>query len=477
LTSIAILIGNAAYEHENDLACCTEDVRAMTALVEATGRFDSIHAQTDMDADAMRDLLRSTLSPAAGHDEIFFYFSGHGAQIGGELYYCGTTFDGGRPNETGVSHSEALNLLRPSTPKLLVKVIDACYSGALLVKSGMPAHPVAKDGFRNILQFSSSKDDQTSWGGERLSAFTRAFLEASVRKTDGTVYYTDIANTLRDDFLENDDQTPFFFNQGTGREALVSDATVLASFRDRLATEWGISTSLGPDLASPVANPPSAAPTFQELLDRAEQRMTSPEGANALIGKIFDGVIAKFDASGFASIFEKDVSEHSDYREPTAEDFMIRVLARETRPDRLVTAEIERTKKRTSPWDIGAAALAMAMNPEWTEEYTLSLNCSLDRAQLLVSLTPRYRSLQRLKLVISCAPSLDHCYLFEIVTLHPRTDWEKFSSSGTEAVRRWYKMEWSQSVDHVVQKICDGLTKSVQDHITATAKRLSGEKD
>jgi len=477
LTSIAILIGNATYEYENDLTCCTEDVKAMTALVEATGRFDGIHARSDMDAGAMRDLLRNTLSPGAGHDEIFFYFSGHGAQIGGELYYCGTTFDGGRPNETGVSHSEVLNLLRPASPKLLVKVIDACYSGALLVKSERPAHPVAKEGFRNILQFSSSKDDQTSWGGERLSAFTRAFLEASVRKADGTVYYTDIANTLRDDFLENDDQTPFFFNQGTGREALVSDATVLASFKDRLATEWGISTSLGADPASPVPSPPPAAPTFEELLARAEQRMTSPEGANALIGKIFDGVMAKFDASGFAGIFEKDVSEHSYYSEPTAEEFMIRVLARETRPDRLVTAEIERVKKRASPWDIGASALAMAMSPEWTEEYALSLNCSLDRAQLRVSLTPKYRSLQQLKLVLSCAPSLEHCYLFELVTLHPRTDWEKFSSSGTEAVRRWYKLEWSQSVDHVVQKICDGLTKSIQDHITATAKRLSDERD
>lgn len=96
--------------------------------------------------------------------------------------------------------------------------------------------------------------------------------------------------------------------------------------------------------------------------------MTSPEGANALIGKIFDGVIAKFDASEFAGIFEKDVSEHSYYSEPTAEEFIIRVLARETRPDRLVTAEIERVKKKASPWDIGMSALAMAMNPEWTEE-------------------------------------------------------------------------------------------------------------
>ena len=476
LTSIAILIGNAAYEYEEDLACCAEDVRAMAALTEATGRFDSVHARTNIDADAIRDLLRDTLSINSDYDEIFFYFSGHGAQIGGELYYCGTTFDGGRPNETGVSHSEVLNLLRPAAPNLLVKVIDTCYSGALLVKGELHTRPIAKDGFRGFLQFSSSKDDQTSWGGEKLSAFTRAFLEASVRKTDGTVYYTDIANTLRDDFLGNDDQTPFFINQGTGREALVSDAGVLTSFRERLTTEWGTLTHLTTPTAAPTPSP--VPPTFEELLDRAEKRMTSPEGANVLIGKIFDGVIAKFDASDFARFFEKDVSEHSDFRESAADDFMIRVLARESRPDRLVTAEIERVQKKSQPWNIGvSAALAMAMNPEWTEEYTLSLNCSLSRAQLRISLTPKYRALQQLNLILSCAPSLEHCYLFELVTLHPRIDWDKFSSSGTEAVRRWYKLDWDQSVDHLVQKICDGLVKSIKDHIGATTKRLSEEKD
>lgn len=476
MTSIAILIGNAAYEHENDLLCCAEDVKAMTALVEATGRFDEVHTLTDLDGDAIREVMRNTIVPSAGYDEIFFYFSGHGAQIGGELYYCGKNFDGGRPNETGVSHFDVLSLLRPASPKLLVKVIDACYSGALLVKAERPVPFIAKEGFRNVLQFSSSKDDQVSWGGERLSAFTRAFLEASVRKTDGAVYYSDIANTLRDNFLENEDQTPFFFNQGTGREALVMDANLLKDFKDHFNREWGISNFSDETAVSPVPAPPPSPPTFEELLAKAEQRMTSPDGANALIGKIFDGVVANFDATELAGMFTKDVSEYKNYTEPSTEEFLIRVLARESRPDRLVTAEIERVKKRSSPWDLSAYALA-SLNPEWTEDYTLSLNCSLDRAQLCVSLTPKYRSLQQMKLVLSCAPSLEHCYLFELVTLHPRTDWEEFSSSGIEAVRRWYKLEWRQSVDHVVQKICNGLTKSIEDHINATAKRLSDGRD
>jgi len=475
LKSIAILIGNAAYDRENDLACCTEDVKAMTSLLEAAGRFDEIHAHVDMDADAMRDLLRESLSDT-GYNEIFLYFSGHGAQIGGELYFCGTTFDGVRPNETGVSHSEILNLLRNASPKLLVKVIDACFSGALLVKANQPYYPIVKEGFSGVVQFSSSKDDQTSLGGERLSAYTQAFLEACVRKAEGPVYYTDIANTLRDNFLENNDQTPFFVNQGTGRETFVPDVAILADFKERLAMDW-VSSSIPVDPVLAETNSSVMAPTLEELLEQAEQRMTSPEGANAMIGNIFDGVISKFDASALAHIFDKNISEHSYYREEAAEDFIIRVLVRESRPDQLVTAEIERVRKKVSPLLFASQAISMALDPEWTENYTLSLNCSLERAQLRVALTPKYRSLQQLQLILSCAPSLEHCYLFEIVTLHPRTDWDTFSSTGSEAVRRWYKLEWNQSVDHIIQKICDGLARSIQDHITTTQRRLLGEKD
>jgi hypothetical protein len=43
-------------------------------------------------------------------------------------------------------------------------------------------------------------------------------------KTEGVVFYTDIINTLRDEFIDNNLQTPFFVSQHTGREQFVDDA-------------------------------------------------------------------------------------------------------------------------------------------------------------------------------------------------------------------------------------------------------------
>jgi hypothetical protein len=152
---------------------------------------------------------------------------------------------------------------------------------------------------------------------------------------------------------------------------------------------------------------------------------------------------------------------------------MIRVLAREHRPDRLVTAEIKNVKKKPNPWERMVYGVLMAMEHEWTEHFTLDLNCTLARAQLKLTLTPIYKALQQLQLVVSCAPSLERCYVFEMVTQHMRSDWGKFHLEGREIVRRWYKIDWGQDVDFLVSKICEALTKAVRDHIDEMTRRLA----
>ena len=94
------------------------------------------------------------------------------------------------------------------------------------------------------------------------------------------------------------------------------------------------------------------------------------------------------------------------------------------------------------------------------------------RAQLRVTLTPKFSALQRVVLVITCAPSLETCYLFEVVTQHMLHDFGKYDTDGTKVVQRWYKFDWKESTDGVVGKISDALSKTVQSHIESTADRL-----
>ena len=60
----------------------------------------------------------------------------------------------------------------------LVTVFDTCFSGTPMVKRQAILPEVEKKGLKSVIQFSSSLLDQTSLAGERVSQFTRAFLEA-----------------------------------------------------------------------------------------------------------------------------------------------------------------------------------------------------------------------------------------------------------------------------------------------------------
>ncbi len=448
----------------------------MRALIEATGRFDQIHSFVNLDADAMRNAVRDALPTSAEHTEILFYFSGHGTHTGADLYLCGTAFDGNRPNQTGLSHSELIQLFRAAEPQVLITIFDACFSGALLVKGPRPLQPITKDGLRSVVQFSSSLDNQTSLAGEQLSPFTRAFLEASIRRTEGVIYYTDIKNALRDDFVANDDQTPFFVEQGTGREMLVDDARKLADFRNEFATRWRAKET---ENAGEPANESEAnlivledPPTPKQLLIAAEERAGDSAQAEDFVNELFDGLLARFNESEFAEFFETKTTDHETFREPVTKDFIVRVLLRETRPDRLVTTEAPRPKKKQFPWELATFDILASFDQDYSH-YTLELNCAMPRAQLKLTMTPQYKSLQQLQLVLTCAPSLNHCYVFEMVTQHPRKDWDAFDAEGKEVVRRWYKMDWDDDLDSLIQKICDGLTKAVSDHIEETTKHLA----
>ncbi|WP_408913681.1 caspase domain-containing protein [Brucella pseudogrignonensis] len=473
MASTAILIGNAVYQNGNDLDCCANDVAAMKELMEATGKFDRVEVRVDIDANTIRDTIRESLPANEEQSEVFFYFSGHGAQTDGDFYYCGTSFDSRRPNETGVSHSELHGLFRAASPHTLVVVIDACYSGKLLVKNDDSPPSLIKEGFRNVLQFSSSMDNQTSMGGESLSDYTRAFLEASIRKLEGPVYYSDVSNAIRDAFIDDDRQTPYFVHQGSGREILVDDVAKLGQFRKKLAARFE-ALVVEPDKEESASGTSIAhSMTVTQRLRAAEEKMGSPENTKKLIDELFDGVLEKIKENEFLELYSIEAMEHSQYYEPTVEEFMIRVLYREKRPDELVTAKVDHVRGKNNPFHAASLGLLTAMGQDVKEHFTLELNCSLDRAQIKVVLTPKYRALQQMALVLSCAPSLEKCYIFEVVTRHPRTNWTTFASEGEEVVRRWYKLDWSSSTLWLIDKIFDGLMAAVQDHIDETTERLA----
>src|SRR5580692_9873895 len=221
MTAIAVLFGNMSYQNLAKLECCEADLAAMRELLEATQKYETIEVILDTTADEMSERIRAALTQDVPIEEIFFYFTGHGVQQEDDFYYCGTNFDKRRPNDTGVSTDALHQLLKLANAELVVKVIDACNSGTLLVKDGAGFSASAKHGFRDLVQISSCLDSQNALVGNPLSVFTDFFRRAVLRKKEGVIYYTDIIGTLRDEFLNNQSQTPYFVSQSDAREVFV----------------------------------------------------------------------------------------------------------------------------------------------------------------------------------------------------------------------------------------------------------------
>ena len=366
-------------------------------------------------------------------------------------------------------------LLRLADADLVVKVIDACNSGTLLVKADGTFQSTQKQGFKNLIQISSCRQSQNSLTGEPLSVFTNKFRAAALRKKAGTVYYTDIVNTLRDEFIQNDDQTPFFVFQVTGREQFVDDAKRLDDLRAQLAKPSGSNPQSQPgDLQTPQAQPPN----LHTLLEVAESNVATPDKIHSFVNTFFDNLSQTVSNTEYTDFFDLKVAEHADFSEPTTEAFTIRVLSRQTRPDEFVTATISRERTRT-PFDgLGTSVLSGVFGDDqrYREVYDLELNCKMQRVQLKITLTPKYHSLKQLVIVVTCAPSLQNCYVFEIGTQHSLTDFGEYSVEGNEIVCRWYKFKWSDNTDGVVIKITAKLDEIVRGHLEHTEQQLTKEE-
>ena len=471
MANIAIVIGNAIYDNLRNLDCCEDDVTAISELLRATGKYDAIETVVNADADAMKSAIRDTLEAHQGIEELLFYFSGHGIQRQSDFYFCATNFDKSKPNETGLSTTELHTLFRSCDPMTVVKIVDACNSGTTLIKSDESFIGINKGDLSNIVQISSCLESQFSLTGNPLSQFTESFCKAAIRKTEGSIFYTDIIGIIRDEFLEDDYQTPHFVSQGTGRELFVEDASRLSAFRLKFETEWLEASEENEDLEDTA----ESRVNMLKIIEEAEQKFASPEMAETFIDKLFDGVIERVNSNEFTEFFEVSVEEHSRYAEPTAQAFIVRCLSSEKRPDNFVTAYIGQKKKRYPVWE---SALSRAMyGTEYEPVTTLELNCSIPRAQMRVTFSPKFKSLDQLRLVISCAPSLNNCYVFENTTKHLRTDWAGFDDEGSQVVKKWYDLKWTGEVSWLVDEACDRLLEAVEANIEQTSKRLSDDDD
>jgi hypothetical protein len=130
---VALIIGNAKYEHADTLANTVNDADAITSLLTKAG-FDIVDERRNVGVVEFKRGVREFLSAASNADIAVVYYSGHGIEIGGVNYLI--PVDARLASEFDVD-DEAIAVDRiitatQSAKKLSLIILDACRDNPFL---------------------------------------------------------------------------------------------------------------------------------------------------------------------------------------------------------------------------------------------------------------------------------------------------------------------------------------------------------
>jgi hypothetical protein len=466
--NIAILIGNSNYSNLHNLPCCKNDLDYFYSVVCTSGKYDNVYKIYDKNSDEIREHLRDYLSITIAVGEVLFYFTGHGCCIDSKFFVCPSDFDNQRPNSTGISADEINTFIRVVNANLVVKIIDSCNSGNPLIKSSDFGFAQKSGDFKNIIQIGSCLESQSSFCGEDLSDFTDILISSILRKEKGKIYYMELLNTIKDEFLFNPHQTPYFVTQITGQELFAEDASVFDGFRQSQKVnhtdEVNFSISTYESSANDCNN------KFELLIQKIESNMCTKQIMDNYIDAMFQSIESIIDINQFVKFYDISFEYHPEYRDMTPLYSMAKVLSREKRKDEFVTAEYTRTRRTLNSNYLGGAFSSLfdlnnryIDEDAYKEDWNLQLNCKMEKSQMLITFNPKFRSLAKFVSIVSVAPSLEYCFVFLNTYLRKLEDFEKYQDYGSEISRKWWKGSWKSENND----ICRDISSEVNDGVYA----------
>lgn len=293
MRNIAIVLGVDKYSAAPELSSCQHDAELMESFLSATGKYSVLRLPNDVDKHKALELIGDALTDSDEIGEVLFYFSGHGIQDS-DMHYAlhGTQIDA--INSTALNNAEVDAVVRKASPKLFVKIIDACQSGLSYIKDfGVT---IAEDmslqtkELGNCIFLCSSKSTQSSYTGNPYSKFTKAIIDAVDYVSSQTVKYSDLQNYLSDTFgKEQDNQTPYFNTQCDGTEVFCEKTPEVVTVLQRINGE-----------NQPVApEPPADADRISAYLkscrEEQEVRATMDEIIRVMEGQVLgDDLLSAF---------------------------------------------------------------------------------------------------------------------------------------------------------------------------------------
>lgn len=186
----AVLVGVNQYQDGdiNNLAFCVADVTAVHQLLQPD--YEAVKLLTDAceECPPTRANILSELAAvseaAEAEDLLLFYFCGHGIAKDGESYLLPCDARRMVPTFTGISVRDIREIMERSAARRRVIVLDACYSGARMSRTGTDmSQEFIQHVFENaegIAVLAACAQDQVTMESEEkgMGVFTYYLLEA-----------------------------------------------------------------------------------------------------------------------------------------------------------------------------------------------------------------------------------------------------------------------------------------------------------
>ncbi|ELQ6151638.1 caspase family protein [Cronobacter turicensis] len=307
--NLAILIGVSEYDSQNNLPACKHDVELMQGILDASKKYSNI---LTIDSNTSTSQVKLKITEFIKQhqpqpiDELFFYFSGHGFFNGTEFLYILSDYDNKKPKSTSLENGELDVLIKSLSPKLTVKIVDACNSGVSYIKDpdALSKHvATSKEGFQNCYFMFSSGEEQYSFADDYYSFFTKAIGEAVVSATNETIRYKDIIDYVSDTFSLNSEQSPVFVSQATFTEIFVEPVT--KESKSKLLTKLNLVTQ-----SVTEANKHS----LKELVEQDAKRFFSEHSAIEVYNKLTQMTSDSFVFKGECKdLFDIRIDTYTDY--------------------------------------------------------------------------------------------------------------------------------------------------------------------
>ncbi|MGX2954469.1 caspase family protein [Shewanella sp. JL219SE-S6] len=234
--NLGIVIGVEKYKSDifDDLVACKNDAKIFSDVLRNVKDFEEIiYLNENESGTEIKKNIVDFVEKYKDQNvkELIFYFSGHGERFNDDFFYLPSDFDRKKRETTGLRNSELDEWIKTISPKLCVKIVDACFSGTQYIKSESSQEmdlkkSANKYGLNDIYFWFSSRENEVSYAGSEFSRFTESILTSLLDKS-GEVRYREVMDAVADDFSNAGSSKPIFVTQSSNIEKFghISDST------------------------------------------------------------------------------------------------------------------------------------------------------------------------------------------------------------------------------------------------------------